>query len=204
MPTARADQKEATRQRLLTVARRHFEAHGFEGANLRAIGAEAGVSAASVIVHFTDKRELLHASLFADLEETINGALQGIGPGRLGNQLHALTEAVFAYYLRRPALSRTLLKEALFAQGPWAERFTAQVARVHGRVAELFVAAAARSKVRLQPDDALVFGAAWFSFYYFALLGWVQGANPQPLRMVDRMVAQHLRGILPRSEWRTR
>jgi AcrR family transcriptional regulator len=204
MATQRTQQKEATRERVLQVARRHFEDFGFEGTNLRAIASEAGVSAATVIMHFTDKRELLHAALFADLEQTIDEALRDLKEERLGSQLHAITTAFFGYYQRRPKLSRTLLKEALFADEPWAGRFAGQVAKVHARIAALFVAAAERAEVRVEREDAALFGAAYFSFYYFALIAWVQGAHAQPVQLVDRLVTQHLRGVLPRSEWRTR
>jgi hypothetical protein len=135
------------------------------------------------------------------MDETLRGLKEG---GRLGAQLHAITAAFFGYYQQRPKLSRTLLKESLFADAPWAGRFSAQVGKVHARIAELFNAAAARADVRVEPGDGALFGAAYFSFYYFALIAWVQGAHQQPVELVDRLVTQHLRGILPRSEWRTR
>ena len=42
-----------------------------------------------------------------------------------------MTRSVFRYSQKRPALSRTLLEENLFADPPWAQKFTAQVAMVH-------------------------------------------------------------------------
>jgi AcrR family transcriptional regulator len=195
MATLRAQQKEETRIRVLNVARRHFEKHGFEGTNLRAIAAEAKVSAATVIVHFRDKKELLHAALFDDLEETIDRALLELPEADLETQLHAITESFFGYYLQHPKLSRTLLKESLFAEPPWAERFSAQVTKVHTRIAGLYTAAAAKAGVDAAAEAPL-FGVAYLSFYYFALIAWAQGANDAPVRMVDGLVAQHLRGAL--------
>jgi AcrR family transcriptional regulator len=195
MATLRAQQKEETRIRVLKVARRHFEKHGFEETNLRAIAAEAKVSAATVIVHFRDKKELLHAALFDDLEETIDRALLDLPEADLETQLHAITESFFGYYLQHPKLSRTLLKESLFAEPPWAERFSAQVTKVHTRIAGLYTAAAAKSGVDASAEAPL-FGVAYLSFYYFALIAWAQGANDAPVRMVDGLVAQHLRGAL--------
>lgn len=203
MTTSRDRQKEETRQRVLEVARRHFEQHGFDEANLRAIAAEAKVSAATVLVHFVDKRELLHAALFDDLEATLERALRELPEGELGAQLQALTEAFFGYYLRRPKLSRTLLREALFADPPWAQRFAAQVGRVHARIAELYQRAAARGEVREDGDGAL-FAVAYFSFYYFALIAWVQGGHASPVKLVERLVAQHLEGLRPAAAGRKR
>ncbi|WP_437669029.1 TetR/AcrR family transcriptional regulator [Sorangium sp. So ce131] len=189
-------QKEATRARILETARDHFERHGFEAANVRAIAADAGVAAGTVLLHFQDKRDLLHAALFDDLAAAAAEAVADEQPGTLEQQLHRLAAAFFAYYARRPALSKTLLREALFADPPWQERFTGQVASVHARVAALFDAARARGEVA-EGADAALFGVAFFSFYYFTLIAWVQGAHPAPLALLDRLVAQHLCGLRP-------
>ncbi|MCY1078244.1 TetR/AcrR family transcriptional regulator [Archangium lansingense] len=195
-PGLRATQKAATGQAVLEAAREEFERVGFEAANLRAIAARAGVSAGTVLHHYGDKRELLHAALFDDLEETLRSALAGIGPGSLETQLSELTRAVFGYYQRRPKLSRTLLKESLFADEPWAQKFTGQVGMVHGAIARLAEEASARGELRPGVDGAL-FGAAYFSFFYFALISWVQGGHGAPVAMVERLISQHLEGLRP-------
>jgi AcrR family transcriptional regulator len=196
MATLRSQQKEETRLRVLRAARRHFEEHGFDEANLRAIAADANVSAATVIVHFKDKKELLHAALFDDLEETIERALRELPEADLETQLHAITESFFGYYLAHPKLSRTLLKESLFAEPPWQQRFSAQVTKVHERIAGLYQAAVKKAGADTAAEASL-FGVAYLSFYYFALIAWAQGVNDAPVRMVDGLVAQHLRGLLP-------
>lgn len=192
----RATQKAATGKAVLEAAREEFERVGFEAANLRAIAARAGVSAGTVLHHYGDKRELLHAALFDDLEETLLRALAEPGPGPLEAQLSRLTRTVFGYYQRRPKLSRTLLKESLFADEPWAGKFTAQVGRVHGAIARLAEEASARGELRPGVEGAL-FGAAYFSFFYFALISWVQGAHPAPVAMVEHLLGQHLEGLRP-------
>ncbi len=192
----RATQKEATRQAVLEAARAEFERVGFEAANLRAIAARARVSAGTVLHHYGDKRELLHAALFDDLEETLRRAIAELGQGPLEAQLSALTRAVFGYYQRRPQLSRALLKESLFAEEPWARRFNAQVGAVHGVLARLAEEASTRGELRPGVDGAL-FGVAYFSFFYFALIAWVQGAHASPVELVEHLVRQHLEGLRP-------
>lgn len=192
----RATQKEATRQAVLEAARAEFERVGFEAANLRAIAASAGVSAGTVLHHYGDKRELLHAALFDDLDETLRGALAGLGAGPLETQLSELTRGVFRYYQQRPKLSRALLKESLFADEPWAQKFSAQVGDVHGVIARLAEEASARGELRPGVDGAL-FAVAYFSFFYFALIAWVQGAHGAPVALVERLVHQHLEGLRP-------
>ncbi|WP_433926268.1 TetR/AcrR family transcriptional regulator [Sorangium cellulosum] len=200
-PGRRDAQKDATRARILEAARDHFERHGFEAANVRAIAADAGVAAGTVLLHFADKRDLLHAALFDDLAATAAEAVRDDEPGTLEQRLHRLAAAFFAHYARRPALSKTLLRESLFADPPWQARFAEQVGAAHGRVVALFDAARAAGEVADDADAAL-FGVAFFSFYYFALIAWVQGAHPSPVALVDRLVAQHLCGLRPAANVR--
>ena len=191
-------QKEETRARILQVARAHFERDGFDGANVRAMAADAGVAAGTVLLHFSDKRDLLHAALFADLATVIDRALASKAESKrsLEHRLRALAGPFFAYYAARPTLSKTLLREALLADSPWRERFTAQVARVHAHIVGLVVAAKARGEL-VADADGPVLGAAFFSFYYFALIGWVQGGFADPVPVFERMLAEHLRGVAP-------
>jgi AcrR family transcriptional regulator len=120
----RVEQRDATRAGILDAARAHFEERGFEGANVRAIAAEAGVAAGTVLLHFTDKRDLLHAALFEDLERTADLAIRSTPQADLRAQLRHIARCFFDYYAARPALSRTLLEESLLAKPPmgWAVR----------------------------------------------------------------------------------
>ena len=190
-PTTRVAQKEATGHAVLEAAREEFERVGFEGANLRTIAQRAGVSAGTVLHHFKDKRELMHAALFHDLQDTLTRVLASPGPGPLPRQLKRLTSAVVRYYQARPALSRALLKESLFAEGAWARRFAAQVGEAHAAVARWTEQAVERGELHPGVNGPL-FAVAYFSFFYFALISWVQGAHVNPGPLVERLVAQHL------------
>ncbi|RKH54701.1 TetR/AcrR family transcriptional regulator [Corallococcus llansteffanensis] len=192
----RAKQKEATGRAVLEAAREEFERVGFEAANVRSIAQRAGVSAGTVLHHYGDKRDLLHAALFDDLERTLRKAVAAPEGETLDARLSGLTRSVFRYYQKRPQLSRTLLKESLFAEPPWAQRFSAQVAQVHAAIATWAVDAAKKGELRAEVDAALL-GAAYFSFFYFALIAWAQGAHPAPVQMVEHLVAQHLAGLRP-------
>ncbi len=191
---ARAQSKEATRARILGVAREHLLAHGFEGTGIREVARAAGVATGTVLLHFGDKRDLLHAALFEDLAAAWAKAERAAdGPSSLRKKLLAIAETFFGYYAERPALSRALLRESLFAESPWRERFAAQVAEVHALVVALTVEAQRRGALDATVDPQLV-GASFFSFYYFALLAWLQGGHPAPARLFERMLAQHLEG----------
>ncbi len=193
---SRQARKEETATAVLEAARDEFERVGFEKANLRAIAARAGVSAGTVLHHFGDKRELLHAALFDELDRTIQEALASPGAGPLEAQLDRLAHAVLGSYEARPKLSRTLLAESLFAAPPWAERFAAQTGAVHAAITVLVKQAVQRKEVR-PTLDAPLFAVAWLSFFYFALISWAQGAHPRPLALVEKLTAQHLAGHAP-------
>jgi AcrR family transcriptional regulator len=192
----RAEQKATTRARILDAARAELERAGYEATNIREVARAAGVSTGAVLQHFQDKADLLHAALFDALEETWQSARKRARRKSLEADLTALARSFFAYYAARPALSRALLRESLFAAPPWSERFAAQIGEVHAHVAELARGAAERGEIAPGVDLAL-FGAAYFSFYYFALLAWLQGGHPDPARLFRRLLTQHLRGIRP-------
>lgn len=189
----RAARKAATRSRILEVARAELERVGFDDTNIREVAKTAGVAAGTVLLHFHDKRDLLHAALFDDLDRTWTEARATAKNTSLERDLTVLADAFFAYYAARPALSRALLRESLFASPPWAERFTRQVAEVHVHVATLVAGARARGELLADVDPALT-GAAFFSFYYFALLAWAQGGHDDPSRLFRRLLTRHLDG----------
>jgi len=190
----RADQKAATRGRILEVARAELERNGYEATNIRGIAQAAGVSTGAVLLHFQDKQDLLHAALFNDLEQTWQATRPKLRRKSLEADLTTLAKSFFSYYEARPALSRALLRESLFAAPPWSGRFAAQVGEVHALVAELAKDAIDRGELNPETDIAL-FGAAFFSFYYFALLAWLQGGHPDPLRLFRRLLNQHIQGL---------
>ena len=194
-PSKREVQKAETRARLLEVARAHFERNGFEASNLRSIASDAQVAVGTVLLHFSDKRDLLHAALFDDLDEVIERAVAEPSSGKLELRLRALVRPFFEYYAARPQLSKTLLREALLAESPWRERFAAQVTKVHAHIAALVEDSKLRSEVRTELDSAL-FGVAFFSFYYFALIAWVQGTVPAPLPLFERLLSEHMLGAM--------
>ena len=158
---------------------------------MRAVAKAAGVAVGTVFVHFEDKRDLLCSALFDDLEQVLHRALTEEVEGTAQAQLHRLTATMFEHYERRPELSRMLLRESLLATGAWGQRFAGQVARSHETVARWLAEGRERGELAESFDPAL--GAmAYLSFYYFALLGWIQGQPLDSVGLVDRLLGQHL------------
>jgi AcrR family transcriptional regulator len=188
----RRARKQATQARILEVARLHFERDGYEGASIRAIAAEAEVATGTVLLHFADKRGLLHAALYDDLEKAIARCLAIKPQGPLLARLCAVARPFYAYYAERPKLSRTLLRESLFADDPWKERFNQQVLRVTTHVAMLGVQAKSDGELPATMDGQLL-SVAWAAFYYLALIAWANGGVADPLALFKMVMAQHLR-----------
>jgi AcrR family transcriptional regulator len=71
---------EATRERLLVSARAQFGTHGYDGASLDAILAEAGVKRGALYHHYASKRELFDAvvdRVMAEVTERVTRAAGG-------------------------------------------------------------------------------------------------------------------------------
>ncbi|MEO8904414.1 MAG: TetR/AcrR family transcriptional regulator [Polyangiaceae bacterium] len=195
---ARQLSKQATRARILEVAKAQLEALGFEATSIRGVAKAAGVATGTVLLHCTDKRDLLHAALFEDLQARWEQARDGRGLRSLPKELSRLAQVFFKYYAERPLLSRALLRESLFSEPPWSTRFSAQVADVHRHVTALAERAKQSGELAADANSALI-AASFFSFYYFALLAWLQGGHRAPLRLFESLLAQHLDGLGPRS-----
>lgn len=187
----RVARKEATHARILEVARRHFERDGFEMASIREIAGESNVATGTVLLHFADKKSLLHAALHEDLDKAIARCLATKTRGPLAVRLAAVARHFYGYYAVRPRLSRVLLRESLFADEPWRSRFAAQVARVTEHVAALAQQAKADGELAPTTDSHLL-SIAFCSFYYLALIGWVQGGVQDPLALFKKLMAQHV------------
>jgi AcrR family transcriptional regulator len=189
----RREQRAATRTRILAVAREQLEARGFEATALRDIAQAAGVATGTLFVHFTDKHDLLAASLHDELAAALVRAVAA-SDHDLEGWLDAVTAEVLAAYTARPVLARALLREALLAGPPWRERFAALIGGLADAVVARVTAEQAAGTVRRDADPR-VFAGAYVAFLNTALILWVQEAHPDPRRFVRAVVHQQLEGV---------
>ena len=69
------------RQEILEAAARQFSAHGFRGANMRDVAADAGVLAGSIYYHFSSKEALfvaVHSAAVDMMTDAVRDAVAGI------------------------------------------------------------------------------------------------------------------------------
>lgn len=192
---ARDQRREQTRRRLLAVARARFATHGFEATQLRDVARDAGVALGTIFVHFTDKQDLLAATLFDDLHAAAERAAALTGDD-LEEWLDRVTATLLEAYTSTPSVARVLLRAALLADPPWRERFAGLIERVAATVVARVEADKARGRLR-SDADARVFAGAWVSFFTFALIAWAQQTHPDPRRFVAVLVHQQLEGLSP-------
>jgi len=98
-PSKRSISKAKTREKILRAAKAMFMSHGFDGANLRAIAAEAGLSTGALFANFENKADLFNAIVvteYALLNDAFAKTAQG-GEDGLGDLL-ALIDAAYRFF----------------------------------------------------------------------------------------------------------
>lgn len=195
----RSEQKQATREKILQIAKAQLESQGYEAATIRSIAQAAGVATGTVFVHFSNKEDLFYTAFYDDLEALMAQALTDLPEQGLEQQLTQVVTVYFQAFATRPALYSRLLKESLFAGGDWGLRFRGQVEVFGQRIAGLYVTA--KTQGELSPDCQILTAVASFlSFYYLTLIS-LAGTQfqelEQPMRVFSLMLRQHLNGLAP-------
>lgn len=78
MPQSRAERQAQTREALVDAARHHFAEHGYAGASLEKIAADAGFTRGAVYANFKDRAELFLAVLDDRLQKQVS-ELEAVG-----------------------------------------------------------------------------------------------------------------------------
>jgi AcrR family transcriptional regulator len=108
---SRAEQKDATRLRLLSVARRAFTQHGYGGTSIGMVCRRARVTHGALYHHFAGKQELFEAVL-ADVLNDLVGAIAAAVEGRSGwDRLVAACDA-YLDQCSEPTVIAVLLRDA--------------------------------------------------------------------------------------------
>ncbi len=192
--TRRAVSREQTRAHILAAACRLFERDGYEAATLRAVAREAAVGLGTVCLHFSTKEALLVAAFQDELEAALASALGALPAGGLVERFLHLACALYTFYAARPALSRELVRAALFLDDP---ALTGQVAEFLALLAALADEAVQRGELRADVDTGEVAWALW-SDYLAVLIAGVREPSPDPEAMgviLARLVALRVGGI---------
>ena len=195
--------KRETRALILRAARRLFARKSVEECTLRDVAREAGVSAASVVVHFKNKTGLLEAALDCDIDRTLVASTASLKPrqGLLASLQHLGRAFLMLYDGNRP-LYRALIRRTLLES--WND--TPHMAKLSARYVEFLVnlVEAEKERGRVRPEiDSKVAAGVLFSVYLGALVVLFRHPEATVDKAVEALTAmttQYLTGIEVRRE----
>lgn len=187
-----------TRQLILRAARRLFAQKGMEESTIRDIAREAGVSPASVVVHFKSKTALLEEALNRDIATALSELMASM-PQNLAllDRLMHLATGFFRLYDQNRKLYRSLIRCTIFEPAGETPNIT-QVSELYLRFLSGQVEAG-QARGLIKPEvDAAIAASSIFSLYLGALILLFR----QPDMTVDAVAAalaamtgQYLQGI---------
>jgi AcrR family transcriptional regulator len=159
-----------TRTRLLREARGLFARHGYEGASVRAITAEAGANLGAVTYHFGSKQGLYEAvldMLLGPLEEKL--AVAAEGPGSALDRIERAVAAVVEHLHAHPD-QVAIIQHELALQRPLPERVRRWIVFLYGTLTRLIREGQAEDTLIAGPPGLLAASAVAQPFY-FAVIG---------------------------------
>mgnify|MGYP002624023627 CR=1 FL=1 len=155
-----ASAAEATRVALLEAAMRQFARHGFQGASLRAIAADAGVSHGLIRHHFGSKEALWRAVVddfvrrFEERHEPLLNRTTTDDPVAL---MRGFVTNFVQVSAEIPGLSRFLMNDCS-QPGPRLDYLLERMAPIHHAIEPVFLAAQAQGLApQHDPDTFFVF-----------------------------------------------
>jgi AcrR family transcriptional regulator len=175
VPKVTDDQLAARRAAILAGARRAFARHGYEGATVRVLEAETGLSRGAIFHHFRDK-EALFLALAEDDAASVAEVVERAGLVQVMRDLESKDAGWLGVQLE---VRRRLRTDPAFAAS-WAARQDAITRATTERLERQRAAGAVRSDV---PLPVLV------DFLRLALDGLVSG-------LAAGMPTEHLSGVL--------
>lgn len=191
--------KTETRRLILKAARRLFRTKGVEQCTMRAVAKKAGVSAATVILHFHSKTSLLEVAITEDIEQALQKALATMPEkADLLVRLMHIPSAMFSFYASDRPLYRALIRSTILEPEEDNPHITQQLNEYFSYLAQIIEHEQKRGNVRkdVGPDTAVFCVSA---LYIGVLIHFFRnpGITPQMATdMLKSMTSQYLRGIL--------
>lgn len=149
MPRVRPDQLAARRREILAGARASFARYGYEGATVRVLEKETGLSRGAIFHHFRDKDTLFFALAHEDAERMAEVASRE-GLIQVMRDMLAAPDQ-FDWLVTRLEIARKLRTDPTFSHG-WAERSAELAAATTDRLRRQKQAGRVRDDV---PSDVL-------------------------------------------------
>jgi AcrR family transcriptional regulator len=181
--------KTETRRLIMTAARKLFLEKDVDQCTMRAIAKLAGVSAASVVVHFKNKGALMEAALTEDIERTTAQALATLpAEGDLAQRLTHIWRAMYSFYDANRKLYRVLIRSTVFEPEEDTPFLTWQTLTFFNFLEKMIDDE--KVEGRMAPSvDSYILAAALFSQYFGVLIMFYRDASMTPGMAADLVLA---------------
>jgi AcrR family transcriptional regulator len=188
-----------TRQLILSAAKKLFLEKGVGQCTMRGIAKEAGVSAASVVVHFKNKTALLELALYEDIDRTVARAIASLpSEADLLDRLMHISKAMYSFYNTNRELYRALIRNTVFEPVGNNPHLARQLEQYLQFLALMIEDEKAQGKVRTDVN-ADVAAASFASLHIGVLIRFYQNPEMTPQLasdMLAEMTQQYLTGIM--------
>lgn len=190
--------KTETRRLVLEAARELFAQKGMEECTIREIAGKAGVSPASVVVHYKSKTALLEEALVGDIREAMGGLVASMPEGAdlLARFMH-LSKGMLRFYDRDRNLYRALVKLTIFEPVSDTPGMTKQSEEYVQFLAKMVEEERAAGRVRRDVDPMFT-AASIFCFYLGGLTMLFRMPDMKVeavVEILESMTAQYLKGV---------
>jgi AcrR family transcriptional regulator len=181
--------KQETRELIMTAARKLFREKDVEKCTMRAIAKEAGVSAASVVVHFKNKRALMEAALTEDIDHTMDEAVASMPPeGDFAERLTHIWRGMYNFYDANRNLYRIFVRSTVFEPEEETPSLTGQAIRFFDFIEEL-IDNEKRAGCMDSGVNTEIMSRVLFSHYFGVLIMFFRDASMTPGKAADLVLA---------------
>ncbi|PIE74774.1 MAG: hypothetical protein CSA18_03055 [Deltaproteobacteria bacterium] len=190
--------KAQTRQLILEAARKLFFEERFSRCTMRRVATEAGVSAASIVVHFKNKIALMEAALAEDIGNTWEGALKTMpAKGSIATRINHIWLTMFTFYNRNRNLYRELLSSTVFKVEEDTPALSRDIDIFFKYLSSMIEEEKTATRITGSVDST-VLSMSLFSQYFYVLIIFFRNPAISPetaAKMVQVMNQQTLTGL---------
>jgi AcrR family transcriptional regulator len=190
--------KKETRRLILTVARKLFAQKGMEECTIRDIAKKAGVSPASVVVHFKSKTALFEEVLSRDIGNALSELITSMPKNlEFPDPLMHLAKGMLRFYDKNRNLYRALLRHTIFEPTSETPNISKQSEEYVQFLFRLMEEQKTRRMIRSEVDSTVA--AASIFFLYLGALTMLFRMPEMTVETIADLLAsmtnQYLKGI---------
>jgi TetR/AcrR family transcriptional regulator len=192
---------ERRHQQILDTAIDVFAKFGFRGTTTKQIARAAGVSEATIFLHFPSKEALYEAILeeVTQSQQPLTGILEGAGDAPLAEVLSSLAQAFMRKEHKDSALVRLALYSALEQHTLGCRLAEHHLGGPLQSLTRLLERAKERGEVRADVEPATAARALDSLLVHQVLFREVLGRQRVPMKTIQPYLDIYLRGIAPRD-----